>query len=89
MRAEHRLPQVNPGGAVKGKGQLEGLAQYTRLQKACDAAAARRVCLKDIDRSSCQHPAKIIDIVAVFSGGDVHTGRRAITKKTQAFQVIR
>ena len=74
---------------MKGKWQLEGLAQRARLQETCDAAAAGRVCLKDIHRSSCQHPAKIIDIIAVFSGGDVHTGGRAISKKTQAFQVIR
>ena len=63
--------QVERRRAMARQVDVVRLAQRRDLQKAGDAAAARHVGLQHIDDGR-QQAAEIVEVVAVFAGGDVH-----------------
>ena len=60
---------------VRRQGHVKCVAQSRHLEKAGIAPASRHIRLKTIDGSGCKHTTKIIERVAVFAGGDVHSRR--------------
>ena len=81
--------QMQGGRAVSRQIDVMGLAQCRGLHKAADAAAARHVGLQHIDRGQREQAAKIVEVVTILAGGDVHPGWRALAHQREAGKIIR
>ena len=59
------------------KGQYGAPRKVRPPQEAGDPAAPRDIGLLHVDRPGGQHPAEVIEVVAIFAGGHLHRWRRA------------
>src|SRR5690348_41187 len=80
---------MHRGHTVRGERNVICLAESRDLKEAGHTGAARDICLQDVHSTPLQHGVKIIEIVAVFAGRDVHAPRRALAQKSQPCEVVR
>ena len=78
--------QVERRRAMPRQVDVMRLAQRGDLHETGDAAAARHIGLQHVDDR--QQPAEIVEIIAVFAGGDIHAGRRARAHQGQPPNVV-
>src|SRR5215831_20911313 len=95
-----KIFEVPECGSGAGDGQMERwramgrkwnmirFAQGCYLRKTGETATARHIGLQDIDRTTCQHFPEIIQIVSVFTCGDLNVLRRVDTNKSQTIEVV-
>ena len=65
-----------------------GAAQPAHAEQLGDAGASSDVGLENVDRSGLEHPLEVDRVIAVFAGGDLHPGGRAVAQEPQAFEVV-
>ena len=73
---------------MRGKVDVERLAEGGDLQKGGHAAAAGHIGLLHVDRLRLQHLANIIHGVGIFAGGDLHAGRGPPPRRPQSRQIV-
>ena len=80
--------QMQRRRAMRGKVDVERLAEGRDLQKGGDAAAAGHIRLLHIDCLRLQHLANIIHGVGIFAGRDFHAGRGPLPRRPQSRQIV-
>ena len=67
--------------AMCGERDMERFAQRRDFEQSGESAATGGVRLQTIDRARFQHAAKISWGITILAGGDLHSGRCAISQE--------
>ena len=74
---------------MKGKRHFGRIRERASLEEAGNSGATCSIRLENIDRFGGEHPAKIICVIPIFAGRDVHPGRSAVAQQMETIQIIR
>src|SRR5438309_2535452 len=75
-------------GRVRRKRDVMRFAQCRSLKKSGNSAAAGCIRLQNVNSSSAKHSLKVSGVVAVFTCGNFHTGRRSIAQQSQPCKIV-
>jgi hypothetical protein len=80
--------RVQGGSSMRRQRQMVRLAQRGNLEKAGDAAAARGISLHYVHGAGFEQASKIEEIVAIFTGCNLHSSRHPMTQEPQSFEIV-